>query len=310
MSINEKTIHLKVNALNLDKDRRIDTYLSKNLEEYSRSFIKKIIDDGGVFVDKNNVKASYKLKEGDEISIVLKQPQELKAVAQDIRLDIVYEDDDIILINKQQGMVVHPAAGNREGTLVNALLYHCRGSLSGIGGVIRPGIVHRIDKDTTGIVVAAKNDTAHNHLAQQFKTHSITRNYYAILHGIINENKVIIQAPIGRDATDRKKMTVTDKNSKYAETILHILERYKDYTLVDAQLKTGRTHQIRVHAQYISHPVAGDKIYGYKKKNPNLSGQLLHAYKLGFIHPRTEQYMEFSTPMPQRFNDFIATLDV
>jgi 23S rRNA pseudouridine1911/1915/1917 synthase len=300
---------IQLTAIVSEKNRRIDIYLSENLTQYSRSFIKKMIDDGSVFVDNNSVKASYKLKNGDKITVQLKQPQELKAIAQDIKLDIIYEDDDIILINKQQGMVVHPAAGNYENTLVNALLYHCKGSLSGIGGVIRPGIVHRIDKDTTGIVVAAKSDFAHNYLAHQFKTHNITRNYYAVLHGVINENKVIIQAPIGRDTVDRKKMTVTDKNSKYAETILHVLQRYKEYTFVDAELKTGRTHQIRVHASYISHPVVGDKIYGYKKKNPDLSGQLLHAYKLGFIHPRTEEYVEFTTALPQRFKDFIDAID-
>jgi 23S rRNA pseudouridine1911/1915/1917 synthase len=307
MNKTDGNIYLIANML--AENRRIDAYLSEYLKQYSRTFIKKIIDDGGVFVGNNSIKASYKLKEGDRIKVVLKQPEKLQAIAQNIKLEIVYEDDDIILINKPQGMVVHPAAGNYENTLVNALLYHCKGSLSGIGGVIRPGIVHRIDKDTTGIVVAAKNDAAHHYLAHQFKTHSITRNYYAIVHGVIEENKVIIQAPIGRDTIDRKKMTVTDKNSKYAETIFRILQRYREYTLVDAELKTGRTHQIRVHASYIFHPVVGDKVYGYKKKNPDLSGQLLHAYKLGFIHPRTQEYMEFSTSLPQRFQDFIETLD-
>lgn len=303
----DKTINLLANET--DAGKRIDVYLAEKLDKYSRSFIRKAIDDGSVFVAGKKVKASYKINAEDCILLNIKEPQELKTEAQDIKLDVVYEDDDIILINKQQGMVVHPAAGNYENTLVNALLHHCKGTLSGIGGVIRPGIIHRIDKDTSGIIIAAKNDYAHNHLAGQFKIHSINRSYYAMMHGIIDEEKIIIKAPIGRDSADRKKMAVTDRNSKYAETMIAVIQRYNEYTLADAALKTGRTHQIRVHAQYISHPVVGDAIYGYKKKNPELTGQLLHAYKLGFIHPKTNEYMEFSTPLPQRFNDFIASIN-
>ncbi|NMC55844.1 MAG: RluA family pseudouridine synthase [Eubacteriaceae bacterium] len=296
-------------AEDIDAGKRIDVYLTEKADKYSRSFIKKAIDDGSVFIAGKTVKASYKVNVGDSIILNIKEPKELLTIAQNIKLDIVYEDDDVILINKPQDMVVHPAAGNYENTLVNALLYHCKGTLSGIGGVIRPGIIHRIDKDTSGIIIAAKNDDAHNNLAQQFKVHSISRSYYAILHGVIGEEKVLIKAPIGRDTVDRKKMAVTDKNSKYAETLLTVIERFKEYTLVDAALKTGRTHQIRVHAQYISHPIAGDKVYGYKKKNPELTGQLLHAYKLGFVHPRTGEYMEFTTPVPQRFKEFMSNIE-
>lgn len=296
-------------AEDIDAGKRIDVYLTEKADKYSRSFIKKVIDDGSVFIAGKTVKASYKVNVGDSIILNIKEPKELQTIAQNIKLDIVYEDDDVILINKPQGMVVHPAAGNYENTLVNALLYHCKGTLSGIGGVIRPGIIHRIDKDTSGIIIAAKNDDAHNNLAQQFKVHSISRSYYAILHGVIGEEKVLIKAPIGRDIIDRKKMAVTDKNSKYAETLLTVIERFKEYTLVDAALKTGRTHQIRVHAQYISHPVAGDKVYGYKKKNTELTGQLLHAYKLGFAHPRTGEYMEFTIPVPQRFKEFMSNIE-
>ncbi len=292
----------------IDAGKRLDVYLCEKSNKYSRSFIKKAIDEGSVFIAGKKAKASYKLNAKDSVTLNIKEPQEMQTIAQDIKLDIIYEDDDIILINKQHGMVVHPAAGNYNNTLVNALLYHCKGTLSGIGGVVRPGIIHRIDKDTSGIIIAAKNDYAHNHLAQQFKVHSISRNYYAILHGVIDEEKIVIKAPIGRDAAERKKMAVTDKNSKYAETLFTVINRYKEYTFIDAALKTGRTHQIRVHAQYISHPVVGDKIYGYKKKNPELTGQLLHAYKLGFIHPRTNEYMEFLTPVPERFNKFISNI--
>ncbi|MEL7570667.1 MAG: RluA family pseudouridine synthase [Eubacteriaceae bacterium] len=306
MNNNNEIIFL---AEDIDAGKRIDVYLAEKSDKYSRTYIKKAIDDKSVFIAGKTVKASYKMSAGDSVTLSVKEPYELQTAAQDIGLDIVYEDGDIILINKPQGMVVHPAAGNYENTLVNALLYHCKGTLSGIGGVIRPGIIHRIDKDTSGIIIAAKNDDAHNNLAQQFKIHSISRGYYAILHGVIDEEKVLIKAPIGRDSADRKKMTVTDKNSKYAETMITVIKRYKEYTLVEAALKTGRTHQIRVHAQYIAHPVAGDKVYGYKKKNPELTGQLLHAYKLGFIHPTTGKHMEFTTPVPQRFNEFMSNIE-
>jgi len=302
-------IKLNFLASKSDAGKRIDAFISEKSGIYSRSFIKKAIDEGSVFVNGKTAKASYKINDEDSIEADILPPQQISSAAQDIELDIMYEDDDIIIVNKPQGMVVHPAAGNYENTLVNALLHHCKGSLSGIGGMIRPGIVHRIDKETSGILIAAKNDFAHNHLAQQFKNHSISRNYYAVLNGVLTDNITVIKAPIGRDSLDRKKMAVTDKNSKYAETVITVIKRYKDYTLVDASLKTGRTHQIRVHAKYILHPVAGDKVYGYKKKNDELNGQLLHAYRLGFIHPGKNEYMEFKTKLPERFEKFLSKLE-
>ncbi|MGI6349829.1 MAG: RluA family pseudouridine synthase [Eubacteriaceae bacterium] len=300
--------HVKMKIIVADSvsPQRVDVYLSERIPKYSRSFLRKIIDDGGLFVNGKQAKASTKIMPQDEIVLYVNEPDEGTVEQQNIALDIVYEDDDLIVVNKAQGMVVHPAAGNRQNTLVNALLYHCKGSLSGIGGVIRPGIVHRLDKDTTGILVAAKNDFTHQKLAQQFKAHSIVRQYYALLHGVIAEEQVLVKAPIGRDGANRKKMAVTEKNAKDAETLFTVLKRYSNHTLVDATLKTGRTHQIRVHAAYLSHPVVGDKTYGYQKKDPALAGQLLHAYKLGLIHPRTDQYMEFVTPFPSRFEGFIS----
>ncbi len=296
---------IEMTVTDIDSPRRVDVYLSEKIPKYSRSFLRKTIDDGGVFINGKQAKPSAKVAMNDEIMLMVDEPVEDRLSGQNIALDIVYEDEDIIIINKAQGMVVHPAAGNRENTLVNALLYHCKGSLSGIGGVKRPGIVHRLDKDTTGILIAAKNDFTHQKLAQQFKAHSIVRNYYALLHGIIEEEQVLVKAPIGRDGVHRKKMTVTEKNGKQAQTLFTVLERYSRHTLVEAALKTGRTHQIRVHGAYISHPVVGDKTYGYQKKDPLLAGQLLHAYKLGIVHPRTEQYMEFTTQLPLRFEEFI-----
>lgn len=296
---------IKIVVDDVDKVQRVDLYLSEKIPKYSRSFLRKIIDDGGVFVNGKAAKASTKVVLQDEIMLCIEEPVRLRVEPQDIALDIVYEDDDLIVVNKPQGMVVHPAAGNKQNTLVNALLYHCKDSLSGIGGVIRRGIVHRLDKDTTGILIAAKNDFAHQKLARQFKAHSVARNYYVLLHGVIAEEQILVKAPIGRDGVHRKKMTVTEKNGKSAETLFTVLKRYPNHTLVDAALKTGRTHQIRVHAAYLSHPVVGDKTYGYPKKDPALAGQLLHAYKLGLIHPKANEYIEFVTPLPDRFKEFI-----
>ncbi|MBR5015272.1 MAG: RluA family pseudouridine synthase, partial [Clostridia bacterium] len=233
------------------------------------------------------------------------EPTEIEAKPQDIPLDIFYEDDDLLVVNKPKGMVVHPAAGNPDGTLVNALLFHCKGSLSGINGEIRPGIVHRIDKDTSGLLVVAKNDATHQKLAEQIKEHSFTRCYKAVVHGNIKDDEGTIDAPIGRSPKDRKKMAVTDKNSREAVTHFKVLERFKDYTYIECKLETGRTHQIRVHMAYRGNPVAGDTLYGPKNTPKDLNGQCLHAYKLGFVHPKTGEYLEFEAPLPEYFEKFL-----
>lgn len=279
---------------------RIDQYLSQELNEISRSYIQKLIKDGLVTVNNKNVKAKYIVSEGDHIQINLPEPQKLEIEPENIPIDIVYEDDDIAIVNKPQGMVVHPAPGNYSGTLVNALLYRLK-SLSSINGIIRPGIVHRIDKDTSGLLMIAKNNLAHEKLSKQLKDHSINRIYYALVDGNIKEEKGTIDAPIGRHPVDRKKMAVTTKNSKEAKTHFTVLERYGQYTLIEARLETGRTHQIRVHMSYINHPVTGDPVYGSKNQKFKTNGQLLHAKTIGFIHPRTGQYLEFDSQLPEQF---------
>ncbi|MCR5652672.1 MAG: RluA family pseudouridine synthase, partial [Ruminococcus sp.] len=246
--------------------------------------------------------------EGDRVEISVPEPVAYEAKAENIPLDIVYEDDDLLVVNKPKGMVVHPAAGNYEGTLVNALLYHCKGKLSGINGVIRPGIVHRIDKDTSGLLLVAKNDKAHNNLAEQIKEHSLTREYEAIVYGNIEDDSGVIDAPIGRHHSDRKRMAVTDKNSKNAVTHFEVIERLKGYTYMKFRLETGRTHQIRVHCAYIGHPVSGDKVYGVKNEKTSLDGQCLHARKIGFIHPATGEYMEFVSDLPEYFEKYLIKL--
>jgi len=276
---------------------RIDKFLAGQLQEVSRSRIQTLIDEEKVLVNRRKVKANYKLREGDLIKVSLPEPEKLEVKAEPIALDILYEDEDLIVINKPQGMVVHPAAGNYEGTLVNALLHHCK-DLSGINGLLRPGIVHRIDKDTSGVLVVAKNDFAHRHLAKQIKDHSVKRIYYALVHGVLQEPAGIIEAPIGRDQKDRKKMAVV-LTGKEAITQYWTLETFKDYSFVKLQLKTGRTHQIRVHMAYLGHPVVGDPKYGPSKPHFDLQGQALHAAVLGFEHPRTGKYMEFSAPLPE-----------
>ncbi len=286
--------------------KRIDKFLSDNTEDMSRSFIAGIIDDGVVFVNDKVVSKSYKLNASDVILAQISPSVELEAEAEDIPLDIVYEDSDIIVVNKPKGMVVHPAPGNYSGTLVNALLYHCKGELSGINGVLRPGIVHRIDKNTSGLLVIAKSDKAHFSLSEQIKEHSMTREYRAVIYGHLKENQGLIDAPIGRSQIDRKRMCVTDKNSKNAVTHYSVLEEYKDFSYISCRLETGRTHQIRVHMAYIGHPLAGDDVYGPKKVITELNGQCLHAIKLGFNHPATGEYMEFSTDLPEYFEKFIA----
>lgn len=287
---------------------RVDKFLSENIADMTRSALVNLISDGNVVVNDKEISKNYKLRTGDIVKISVPDPVEYEAKAENIPLDIVYEDDDLLVVNKPKGMVVHPAAGNYEGTLVNALLYHCRDNLSGINGVLRPGIVHRIDKDTSGLLLVAKNDKAHNSLAAQIKEHSLTREYEAIVFGNLKDDEGTIDAPIGRHHTDRKRMTVTDKNSKNAVTHYEVIERLKGYTYVRFKLETGRTHQIRVHCAYIGHPVSGDKVYGVKSEKTNLDSQCLHARKIGFIHPRTGEYMEFVSDLPDYFSEYLCKL--
>ncbi len=285
---------------------RCDVYLAQNMPDLSRSFLKKLFESGEVLVNGKAVRASFKLKEGDEITLTVPEAKKLDVEAQDIPLDIVYEDSDVLVINKERGMVVHPAAGNEDSTLVNALMHHCGDNLSGINGVLRPGIVHRIDKDTTGLLVVAKNDKAHQSLTDQLADRSLSRTYYAIVHGNIKEDNLTVDAPIARDTKDRKKMAIARKDGRDAVTHIMVLERFGKYTLIRCKLETGRTHQIRVHTKSIGHPILGDKTYGLKKEEFALTGQLLHAGEIGFIHPRTDEAVSFTAPLPQ---DFSETLD-
>lgn len=289
--------------------QRVDKFISEQVTELTRSHVQNLISEGLVTVDGKPAKANTKLKEGQTVIITVPPPKELSLEAEDIDLDIVYEDDCMLVVNKPQGMVVHPAAGNYNGTLVNALLNHCKDSLSEINGVIRPGIVHRIDKDTSGLLLVAKNDEAHLHLSEQIKAHTLTREYIAIVHGNIKQDEGTIDAPIGRHHSDRKKMCVTDKNSKNAVTHYTVLGRYNGYCFVKCRLETGRTHQIRVHMASIGHPVAGDPVYGPKKSKFIEKAQLLHAVTVGFIHPKTKEYMEFKTDTPQRFTKYLRKED-
>jgi len=287
-----------VKTENLEK--RVDVFLSNMLPEMSRSQIQKLISDGLVDVNNNPVKANYKLKEQDEIVVSIPEPRELDIKPENIDIDILFEDAYIAVVNKPQGMVVHPAPGNYSGTLVNALLYHCK-DLSGINGTLRPGIVHRIDKDTSGILVVAKNDLAHKNLAAQIKKYSVNRIYKAIVYGNVKETAGIIKTTIGRHPVDRKKMAVGAKNARVAETHFTVLEAFKNYTYIEAKLKTGRTHQIRVHMSYINHPVVGDPKYSKGKNSLGFTTQALHAEMLGFIHPGTNNYIEFIAPLPEDF---------
>ncbi len=287
---------------------RIDAYLSDKLEGFTRSYVQKIITDGSVCVNEKPVSKSFKLCKGDFIKVSVAENTELEINAQDIPLHIAYEDDDLLVINKPKGMVVHPAAGNTDGTLVNALLFHCKGKLSGINGVNRPGIVHRIDKDTSGLLVVAKNDVAHFGLSEQFSEHSIKREYHAIVYGNIMADKGTVNAPIGRHPTKRKQMTVTLSNSKHAVTHYEVIERFGNFTYIKCRLETGRTHQIRVHMASIGHPIAGDEVYGPKKVIKSLSGQCLHAKVLGFTHPVTGNELIFDSSLPDYFTKFIKTL--
>lgn len=288
---------------------RIDKFLSDNIEECSRSMIVQIIEEQNVLVNGKNCNKKYKVKENDFIEITIPDPVEYIAKAENIPLDIVYEDEDLLVVNKKKGMVVHPAAGNYEGTLVNALLYYCKDSLSGINGVLRPGIVHRIDKNTSGLLIVAKNDFAHKHLAEQIKEHSFTREYEAVVLGNLKSEEGTVDAPIGRNPSDRKKMCVTDKNSKNAVTHYNVIERYNGHTHIKCKLETGRTHQIRVHMSYLGHPVAGDDVYSYKTKEKfSFEGQCLHAKKIGFVHPRTQEFLFFDSELPEYFKDYLQKL--
>ena len=287
---------------------RIDKFLAEQYENLSRSFLQKLLKSGEVMVGGRPVKASYKVAEGDLISFEVPEAVEPEIVPEDIPLDILYEDHDVILVNKPKGMVVHPAAGHYTGTLVNALMFHCKEDLSGINGVLRPGIVHRIDMDTTGVIIACKNDLAHNSIAAQLKEHSITRRYQAIVHGALKDDEGVIDEPIGRSPKDRKKMAVNYNNGKPAVTHYKVLTRFKDFTHIECRLETGRTHQIRVHMASIGHPLLGDAVYGPAKCPYKLQGQTLHAGILGFVHPRTGEYMEFSAPLPEYYEELLKKL--
>ncbi len=292
-----------------DTGKRIDVFVSDNMDSLSRSMVQKLIESGDILVNEKKQKSNYKLRCGDIISANIPDPESVDIVAEDIPLDVLYEDEDIIVVNKPKDMVVHPAAGHFSGTLVNALMFHCGDSLSGINGELRPGIVHRIDKDTSGILVSAKNDNAHRELALQLADHSITRIYYAICMGNIKEDSGTIDKPLGRNPKDRKKMAVTDKDGRRAVTHYKVLERFGKYTLMQAQLETGRTHQIRVHMASIGHPLLGDKVYGSEKQPFGINdGQVLHAGVLGFIHPTKKEYMEFRSPLPEGFEKLIDKL--
>lgn len=282
-----------------EKKGRLDKYLSEQLEDISRSQIQEMIKEGYVLVNSKAEKASYKLESGDLIEVTMMPPKDMEIKPENIPLDIVYEDSDVIVINKPNNMIVHPTLSIVSNTLVNAILYHCK-DLSGINGVNRPGIVHRIDKETSGLLMIAKNDLAHRGLSQQLKDHTVNRSYIALVHGEFPHNHGRIDAPIGRDPKDRQKMTVKAENSKDAITNFTVLERYPDYSLVECRLETGRTHQIRVHMAYINHPVVGDPKYGYRKDDTT-HGQYLHARTLGFNHPRTGEYMEFTSELPDFF---------
>ncbi len=290
-----------------DEEGRIDAFIASRLS-LSRSFAAELIDDGKVLLNGFAVKKRALVKSGDEITVEIPELKEPEALPQDIPIDIVYEDDDLLVVNKPKGMVVHPAPGNSDGTLVNALLYHCKGTLSGINGVSRPGIVHRIDKDTSGLLIVAKNDVAHIHLAKQIKEHSFTREYLAICYGNVKQDSGLVSAPIGRDPKNRQRMAVVYKNSKSAVTHYEVVERFQGFTLMRFRLETGRTHQIRVHMASIGHPIAGDPLYGPKKVITELCGQCLHAGKIGFIHPKTNQYLEFEAELPEYFKKYKAKL--
>lgn len=287
---------------------RIDKWLAENAAGITRTMAQALCAEALVLVNGKSAGKNYKIGTGDKIEVTIPEPKILNVAPEEIPLEIVYEDSDLLVVNKPKGMVVHPAAGNHSGTLVNALLFHCKGALSGINGVVRPGIVHRIDKNTSGLLIVAKNDKAHSSLAEQIKLHTFTRVYEAIVHGTLKNESGTVEAPIGRSPADRKKMCVTEKNSRSAVTHYEVLGCYQGFTHVRCRLETGRTHQIRVHMAYIGHPVAGDEVYGPKKPAKGLCGQCLHARTIGFIHPASGEYLEFTSELPAYFTTFIQTL--
>lgn len=290
-----------------DEGERLDKAICAIAPELSRSFVQKVFDDGGVTVNGKPRKKSYPVEVGDSVLVLAPELRELEAQPQDIPLDIRYEDDSLLVVNKPRGMVVHPAPGNPDGTLVNALLHHCKESLSGINGVIRPGIVHRIDKNTSGLLIVAKTDEAHMSLAAQIQAHSFTREYRAIIHGHLKSDSGTVDAPIGRNPNDRKKMCVTNVHSRNAVTHYEVLETYKNFSFIKVRLETGRTHQIRVHMAHLGHPVAGDDVYG-PKNGVSMGGQCLHAGLIGFEHPKDGRYIEISSDLPEYFTSFMKKL--
>lgn len=295
--------------VNGENNTRIDRFLADRLDDVSRSYIQKLIKDQQVLVNDTPVKSNYKVSEGDQVKVVIPELTEPDIEAENIPLDILYEDSDILIVNKPKGMVVHPSAGHYSGTLVNALMYYCKDDLSGINGVMRPGIVHRIDMDTTGSLLVCKNDVAHQKLADQLKVHDIKRVYHAIVHGVIKEDEGVVEGPIGRHPIDRKKMSINHKNGKPAVTHYKVLKRFSNYTYIECQLETGRTHQIRVHMASIRHPLVGDQVYGPAKCPFKLQGQTLHAKILGITHPRTNEYIEVDAPLPEYFVKLLDKLD-
>lgn len=298
---------IRLRASEESKNQRLDAFLASSLDGLTRSQATRLIESGEVAVNGRAVSKSYKLAGGEDIAVTLPEPEPVEAVPQDIPLDVVYEDADVIVVNKPSGMVVHPAPGHPDGTLVNALLYHCAGTLSGIGGALRPGIVHRIDRDTSGLIIAAKNDAAHQYLSAQLADHTLARTYECIVVGALREDRGTVDAPIARHPTDRKRMAVV-AGGREAVTHWEVIARYPGYTHVRCRLETGRTHQIRVHMAYIGHPILGDTVYGAKKEVPGLTGQCLHAVGLRFLHPRTHEVMELSCPLPDEFTRMLQKI--
>ena len=292
-----------------EDDERLDKWMSSAIAGLSRSYIQKCIKDNQVLINGKPQKASYRLKVDDEIVFHIPKAMEPAIEAENIPLSILYEDPDLLIVDKPKGMVVHPAPGHYSGTLVNAVMYHCRDNLSGINGVLRPGIVHRIDRDTTGSLIICKNDHAHNSIAEQLKEHTITRKYRAIVHGVIDAEEGTVNAPIGRDPKDRKKMAINEQNGKPAITHYKVLRRFQEYTYIECQLETGRTHQIRVHMSSIGHPLLGDEVYSQRKSPYHLCGQTLHAMVIGFIHPSSGEYLEITAPLPDYFDHLLCILE-
>ena len=291
-----------------EADERLDKWISSVLPKLSRSYIQKCIKENDVLVNLKPQKASYRLKLEDEIVFSVPEAVEPVIEAENIPLSVLYEDEDVLVVDKPKGMVVHPAPGHYSGTLVNAVMYHCRDHLSGINGVIRPGIVHRIDRDTTGSLIICKNDHAHREIAAQLKDHTITRKYRAIVHGVLKKDRGVVDAPVGRDPKERKRMAVNEKTGRHAVTHYLVLQRFQEYTYIECELETGRTHQIRVHMAYIGHPLLGDAVYCHKKEPYHLEGQTLHAMVLGFMHPSTDRYLEVTAPLPAYFEHLLHIL--